>query len=384
MWRGRRLLLSVLAGLALTLGGCGPAVEGPNILIAVFDACRPDKMGCYGFDRPTSPTIDAFAADPDSVVYERYYVQGRWTKPSPASLFTGLFMNQHHVSGGSKEGEKHQWFSVLPDELDTLAERFQDAGYYTFSVTGNPHLDPRFGFDQGFDSYQMMDPRDFGLQREVLKRIEEGGRPFLGYVHFTACHYPYAEGTRDPSYMRQFGFEYDEQARMEAGIDFTGPAIREKINGRKVELEPDDVRFLNLIYEARLSGLDKRIIRRFFNGLRDLGVWDDTMIVFTADHGEELYDHQGYGHGHAVWEEVVHVPLVIKFPKGERPEALGPAGRASPVRSTFSRRSPPGPASSDRRAVWVTTSCVVRRSASHSPTVSTGATTRPGCGVTRS
>ncbi len=323
MGSASRLSVLVLAGMALGLAGCGPSVDGPNILIAVFDACRPDKLGCYGFERPTSPTVDALAADPDSVVYERYYVQGSWTKPSTASLFTGLFMHQHHVSGGSKEGEKHQWFSVLPDELVTLAERFQDAGYNTFSVTGNPHLDPRFGFDQGFDSYQMMRPMDYGLQREVLLRIEEADRPFLGYVHFTACHYPYAEATRDVEYMTEYGFEYDESARIAEGIDFTQPAIRELINDEGLELEPDDIRFLNLIFEARMRGLDRRVIAPFFEGLRELDAWDDTLLVFTADHGEELFDHGGYGHGHALWEEVVQVPLIIKFPKGRRPESLG-------------------------------------------------------------
>jgi arylsulfatase A-like enzyme len=280
-------------------------------------------MSCYGFERPTTPELDRVAADPDGVVFERYYVQGSWTKPSTASLFTGLFLSQHHVSGGSQEGEQTQWFSILSDELDTLAEAFQEAGYTTFSVTSNPHLDPRFGFDQGFDTYSMLEPLDYRLLTETLRRVEESDRPFLGYVHFVACHYPYAVGTRDPRYMATYAVPYDEQARIAEGIDFTGPAIRGAINSGSVTLEPDDVRYLDLIYQARLRAVDQRLVGRMTQGLRDLGVWDDTLLLITADHGEELYDHGGYGHGHDLWEEVIHAPLVVKFPQGGRPEALG-------------------------------------------------------------
>lgn len=323
--RGHALLV---AGLCISLAalGCGFRQEGekrPNILIAVFDACRPDKMGCYGFDRPATEAIDRLAGDPDSIVFERHYVQSNWTKPSTASLFTGLLLHQHRVSGGSFGGMGHEWFSVLPDEFQTLAEDFQKAGYFTFSVTSNPHLDPRFGFDQGFDTYSMRRPGDQKLYQEALRLAGKTRGPFLGYVHFNGCHYPYPPFMRDEEYFSTYGFSYDEPARVAAGIDFSDASISEAVNRRGLTLEADDVRFLNLVYESRLRRMDRKVVQPLIEGLHDKGLYDETLIVLTADHGEELYDHRGYAHGHALWEEVIRVPLIIKFTQGDRPEELG-------------------------------------------------------------
>ncbi len=311
-----------LTGLILA-GGCGPSVEGPNVLIAVFDACRPDKMGCYGFGRPTTPTIDEVAADPDSTLFERHYVQGTWTKTSTASLFTGLYLSQHQVFSQSYRQVKREWSAVLPDEFETLAEAYQAAGYYTFALTMNPHLDPVFGFDQGFDHYSTEGRHDLDVMQDAQRRLRKAGTPFFGYLHFIGCHYPYVSGFLDEEYFRAYQFDYDQEARAAAGVDFSNPAIWYAINKRGLELEPDDVRFLNLAYEARLLRVDRHVFAPLVRSLRDLELYNDTLLIFTADHGEELYEHDGYGHGHDLWEEVVHVPMVVKFPKGERPEELG-------------------------------------------------------------
>jgi arylsulfatase A-like enzyme len=89
-----------------------------------------------------------------------------------------------------------------------------------------------------------------------------------------------------------------------------------------VALEGDDVRFLNLIYEAKLRTVDEFDVLPLLEALKVMGWYDDTLLILTADHGEELYDHGGYGHGHALWEEITRVPMIVKFPKGRKPAAL--------------------------------------------------------------
>ncbi len=120
--------------------------------------------------------------------------------------------------------------------------------------------------------------------------------------------------------MERYGFDYDEKARIAAGVDFNTAKIFMDINYGELELQPEDVRFLNLIYEAKFRFYDEQFVASLMQGLKGMGRYDDTLIILTADHGEELYDHEGYGH--ALWNEVVHVPLIVKFPRRTKPAEL--------------------------------------------------------------
>jgi len=310
----------------------GQAVAGTppfNVLILVLDACRADKFGCNGFERPTTPNADAFAKDPDAVVFRDHHVQGTWTKPSTASLFTGLFVHQHGVFKGTEKvpaaGHELYRTTVLPPEADTLAERFRAAGFTTFAAVRNEHLIPDYGFGQGFDEYQALNYSggDFQLIQKVVGFAERTSGKWFAYLHLSGCHNPFDVDHRDPAYMQRYGFPYDEAGRQRVGVDFTHGEINHTIRDGRVQLDDDDVRFLHLIYEAKLRTVDQRAIGPLLNWLRGNGHYDDSLIILTADHGEELYDHHGYGHGPALWEEVIHVPLIVKFPKGRKPHGLG-------------------------------------------------------------
>jgi len=311
----------ILLGVLLTATGCSSRDERPDVLLVVVDGCRPDKLGSYGFGKPTSPAIDALAADPDSVVFERHYVQADWTKPSTASLFTGLYVYQHRVAVGPEPVDMPTWSAIMPDDYTTMAERFQHAGYFTFGAVTIPHLLPKYGFDQGFEQYGYY-RSDAIVRDETLKIIENAPRPFFGYLHLLGCHNPYPQYDRDAAYMEEFGFEYDEDSREGAGVNFSVPVLTPVTDD--AVWNDDDVRFLHLIHEAKLRKLDRTILEPLFERLREEGAYDDTLLVVTADHGQELLEHGGTGHGHALWEEVVHVPLLIKFPAGRRPRELGP------------------------------------------------------------
>ncbi len=344
------LLLAAVAGTT----ACGPSshldapapaatAAQPSVLIVVVDALRADRVGAYGYPRDTTPTLDRLAADPDAVLFRRHYVQGTWTKTSTASLFTGLFPFQHgamegHVpvqngggrSGGGQDGAGRdgggRFFTtqVLDGAFETLAERLKAAGFSTFGIQKSRHLLPQFGFGQGFDTY--IGPHEIWSERaRVEKTLELAARlpgPFFGYLHLAGPHHPYPEEMRDETIMRARDFPYDEDARIAAGVSFRTAEIKHRINREGLRLEPEDVKFLNLVYDARARKVDATYLAELVEGLKWLGVYDNLLLVVTADHGEELYDHAGYSHGHALWEEVIHVPLVVKFPRGRRPAGL--------------------------------------------------------------
>ena len=332
-----RVVAMVSCAIALLLAGCRPGESAgapadaapPNVLIVVLDACRADKLGCYGFGRQTSPAIDALAGDPDAVTFRRHHVQGAFTKSSTASLFTGLYVFQHGVSAGHEmraSGAEGNVFpvQVLDARFKTMAERFREMGYATLGMVKSYHLEPEYGFAQGFGTYvpPSVISGDVPRRNAMLNAIAGTGRPFFGYLHQNACHHPFQPGLRHPDYLQQHGFPYDERARMADGIDFTTPAIKHAINDGEVALEADDARFLNLIYEAKLRMVDEFDVLPLVEDLKVMGWYDNTLLIITADHGEELYDHGGYGHGHALWEEVTRVPLIVKFPKGRKPASL--------------------------------------------------------------
>jgi arylsulfatase A-like enzyme len=304
--------------------------DGFDVLVMVLDACRADKLPAYGFPRETAPAIDALARDPDATVFRRHYANATWTKPSTASLFTGLFPHEHGAFKAWRPGDGDQTgrsfvAQVLSDEAETMGEMFADEGYYTFAAITGSHIDQQFGFAQGFDEYYALGgeselPRVWVTN--ALVRAIEGN--FFGYVHLLGCHQPFPPAVRHQGYMAAYGFEYPEAERIAQGVDFTTTAVKEPLNEGRLELTEDDRRFLNLIYEAQVRWMDEQFFEPILAALKDAGRYDNTLIIVTADHGEALFEHQAYAHaGSLLWEEVVRIPLIVKFPKGTRPAALG-------------------------------------------------------------
>jgi arylsulfatase A-like enzyme len=339
----RSLTLVLLAVLLTGVAACKSTAPGRgitmppdfSILLIVLDACRADKMGLYGFGRATSPGIDALGRDPDAVVFRRHYVQGTWTKPSTASLFTGLFVHQHgltmsgiRTSGSHEkvagEGQMLRTQALLPS-LYAMAEWLRDAGFVTFGVVKSHHLVPQYGFARGFREYYTPNDvpgGDRSLADKFIEVLDRYPARVFGYLHVNACHNPFPEMYRDPEYIARYGFPYDERARQAARVDFTTADIQYRIRRGTLELSDDDVRFLHLVYEAKLRWTDRHLVSPLLETLQAHHRYDNSLIIVTADHGEELYDHKGFGHGAALWEAIIHVPLIVKFPKGHKPPVL--------------------------------------------------------------
>jgi len=300
----------------------------PNILIVVLDACRADRLSTYGFARATTPTLDTLASDPDTVRFARHYVQAPWTKPSTASLFTGLRVSQHKVYRGhtrEKERRAKKTFVTdrLADEQMTLAERMKSAGLSTFGVAWGRQLEPEYGFAQGFDQYFTQEVKtDRDRVAKILDLAAAATPPFFGYVHFEACHLPFPPRDRHAGYMDEHPMAYDEAARQTPGIDVGDGELVYAINMQGLELSDDDDAFLDLVYQAKMRHMDEVVVAPLLAGLRERGLDENLLLVVTADHGEELYEHGTYGHSQGLWNEILHVPLLVRFPKGRKPEAL--------------------------------------------------------------
>lgn len=331
----RRLLAATACWVALAGWAAGeegaPVGEDtpPSILLVVLDACRADRLSPYGFDRETTPTLATVAEDPNAVVFRRHYVQAPWTKPSTASLFTGLRVSQHRVYRGhtrakERNASRKQFVTdELSEDHQTLAERMKDAGLSTFAVVWGRQLQPEYGFAQGFDTYLTQEVSgDPARLERVLELAEAAEGPFFGYVHFEGCHLPFPAKDRHAAYMEEHALEYDESGRKKDGVDVGAGSLVFDINQGGRELTPEDAAFLDLTYQAKTRKMDEEIVAGLLEGLRERGLDDDLILIFTADHGEELYEHGMYGHSQGLWDEIIHVPLIVRFPEARKPDVL--------------------------------------------------------------
>ncbi len=291
--------------------------ESPNILFITVDSLRADRLGCYGYEKPTTPHLDALARE--GVLFEKAFSTSSWTSPSSASLFTGLLPYEHGVlsENGNHLGYAHQ----------TLAEALQNQGFTTAAITANPLIDRRHQFDQGFeffDSAQHLRPGE-----EVIERIESRLRDlakarFFLYVHLAD---PRTPQQALPAELKRLGGKLPD--------DFPGPdaggsnidgmdAYAEQIKRGDVcdefgVIHPNVVvpeahaQWISDRYDGSVATAD-HYVGRILTALGQLGLEQTTVIALTSDHGEELLDHNMYGHGHSLYQELVHVPLILAGP----------------------------------------------------------------------
>jgi arylsulfatase A-like enzyme len=276
-----------------------PTGKGPrNVILIAVDTLRADRLSCYGYERPTTPHLDALAAD--GVRFESVVSNCNWTCPSFASIFTGLVPSRHGVfSYGSR--------TPLPETLLTLAERFRNAGWATQAVVYKPPLYDG-GFEQGFDVAHNV-PREAVRAEdnltEALQWLEDAGpgRNYL-FLHFNDPHQPF---TQPAPFDRAFGGD-PSQANVELPYSIYQDGYPRSEKQRNV------MRFL---YDGEVNYVDDRI-GAFLTALKERGLYDDAVIGFVSDHGEQLWEHGGFGHGpafgggDALFDEVVRVPLIVK------------------------------------------------------------------------
>jgi arylsulfatase len=287
-----------------------------SIVLIVNDTMRRDRVGIYG-GLARTPVFDAFARA--NLFFRNAYTQAPWTRPAIASLFTGLMPSQHEVGMEVSSGAVNA--RALADPLATLAELFHDAGYRTAAFISNPWMDRRFGFQQGFDTYDDSfarwgasgnDVSDAALQWLATIPREQ---PFFLYVHYLDSHRPYPalrfeeiESSRErrdaepPTALSQAALN---EIRANLKIEGTSPLTRALI-------EPS-VTLIAMAYEKGIERFDA-VLAHFLEGFARRPDSDRAAVVITSDHGEALYE-RGYGnHGQGLHDDELAVPLVMRLP----------------------------------------------------------------------
>jgi len=308
------LVLMAACGLLALVVACGsrPATR-PNLILVTIESLRPDHVGCYGGRSRTrpevalTPALDALAAEGRR--YTDAHAVTSWTLTSHASLFTGLYPATH-VTVAPRD--------KLGDDFVTVAEALRAAGYQTAGVISGPYLRRPYGLDQGFDVWvddiaslrtsaahdDVTNPRVEAALGAFLDEDRDPERPFFLFAYLWDPHYDYLP---PPPYDTMFVSPECEP------IDLTGygtnPIFTAGIS---------DAQLAHVLsqYAGEIRATDD-MLGRLFAKVRAAGLWDDTAIVVTADHGEEFFEHGKVGHKNTVYDESVHVPLIVKFPGGD-------------------------------------------------------------------
>ena len=322
---GRSILF--LAALALPSCAANPPREPVNIVLISIDSLRADHVHSYGYPRETTPTLDRLARE--GTLFENVVAESSWTLPTHMTMLTGLPAQTHGVEyfSGSK----------LADSYQTLAEMLGEQGYRSFGIFSGPYLHPVFGFGRGFHRYESamgktvyddesFDPdvpgsdasvkrTNFMSHRNVTshlvteKAIEllgsgESG-PFFLFLHYFDVHFDYV-----PPEELWRKFDPDYQGTM------TGEAFQEN-NEIHAGMNPRDLEHLIALYDAEILYTDQQV-GYLIDALDRNGLSESTLVVVTADHGVEFFEHGDKGHYRTLFDEVLKVPLIARLPGGVR------------------------------------------------------------------
>ena len=288
----------------------GGAGERPaRIVFVLLDTVRADHLAPYGYARDTMPFLSQLAAK--GVVFEKTWAPSSWTPSSMASIFTGLWVNQHGVLIGYratrkalKEGDRIQ-LNRIPQAAETLPEVMKQAGYRTFGVADNVNIGKPMGFTRGFDRFTM---RTQGAVRDRVARWKGAlarSSPYFLYLHYFDAHGPYRVQPRPG------------QTRLEVNLE---------------------------AYDAALLSLDAELRSHF----ETLGLHQGAFVIITADHGEEFWDHGGTGHDNQVYEELLRVPLILYAPGFLEPRRVDTPVSTIDILPTLREVAQAPPGSSDQ------------------------------------
>lgn len=308
-------------GIALSIGTAppqpGPETTFPdhNLVFVSFDALQAKHCGHLGNPRKVTPTLDAMADD--GITFTRCYSVASWTVPASMTWFTGVYPSEHKVvnkfSAFNDREKRISNLKELAPELVTLADVLKANGYATAGFSGNAGVSGGFGYQQGFDVYEHPQQVFGGFAQSLPKAIEwvkqNKEKKFFLFLHGYDAHGQNtpAEGFDyrfvEPGYDRRYtGAEVEQEALREEGLD----------RGR-LKLREQDVQFWRAVYDEKVQRADAKF-RAFLDEYEKLGLMGKTVFILTADHGTELLEHDRLDHGFTLYDETIHVPMVIKPP----------------------------------------------------------------------
>lgn len=304
-----------------------------NVLLIVMDCARADHLSCYGYARDTTPRIDQLAAE--GMLFENAFATASWTPPSHASLFTGVYPPVHGVL--TKEGR-------LDPQFHTLAGMLQSRGYRTAGFSSNGMLNWVADMSRGFDTFPELFRRSSDglvpgrvlrllaqvrkarphlpaskmsrLVQRWLHRDRDTQSPFFVFTNYMEAHAPYAP---PPPFSKRF---FDERWRTADEREIKRYRDYRLKADHEVAMTSKELEAYRALYDGELNYMDHEI-GRLVDYLRDRKLLDQTLLVITADHGEDLGEHYELHHpAHRVYDTQLHVPLIMRlpgrFPPGRR------------------------------------------------------------------
>lgn len=295
--------LPALCSFALLALGCSErppydiaAARSPdaNVILISIDTLRADRLGAYGYDRPTSPNVDALARR--GVRFETAIAESSWTLPSHATLLTGTLPRTHRT-------DKY-FFRKIPQDIPLLAEILRARGYRTFAYAEGGFMSASFGFGRGFETYEGVArfDRALALAQERITSLGPDERYFL-FLHTFDVHCPYDVSEEIWAAFRTSSSREHFDARLCSGA-------AERPNSHSAI----EAQALSERYDAAIHQMDRRL-GSFLEFLDDRGALENTVVVFTSDHGEAFGEHDQLGHGVSLYVESLRVPLIVVAPR---------------------------------------------------------------------
>jgi arylsulfatase A-like enzyme len=273
----------------------------PNVLLISLDACRADSLSCYGYFRKTSPFIDQLASS--GIRFDNAFVNTFGTTTSHTTMLSSLYQETHRV-------DYYYLDDPIPTRVVMIQEILKAHGFVTLSVTDGGRLFRHYGFDRGFWVYNDQGGGIFLGTKKLIKLIRKYTpfkKPIFVFYHTYEIHSPYFPPKK---YKKIFG-EYKSKF-----VPSSENLL--KIKDTTKELSDNDLKSIKAMYDAGIRYTDD-YLKKFFAELREIGFFDNCIFIITADHGEEFGDHGGVLHQGKLYDELIHVPLIIagtNIPKG--------------------------------------------------------------------
>ncbi len=314
------------------------------VILVVMDSVRADHLSLYGYRRKTSPNLELLASH--ATVYRHAVAPSNWTLPSHASLLTGLYPTRH----GAHYVDELPAGRPLSSHVQTLAELLRNRGFRTAAVVANyGYLSASFGLAQGFQHYQdtrwlplgrlawpfclraalepaitrlcpergsgigLRDAED--INRSVFSLIEQfASEPFFLFINYMDTHWPYLPPEPYRSLFHQTGQAFDWRRFW---------TLEKQVVTRQRQLAETERTSLISLYDGAIRYLDTHL-GVFFQRLKELGIYDSSLLIITSDHGDTFGEHGLVSHGASLYEAEVHVPLIIKYPQQKTPDTVLP------------------------------------------------------------
>jgi len=319
-------------------------VTQPNVLLIGIDSLRADRLGCYGYPKPTTPNLDLLAKS--ASVFDACFAPGVPTQPSFTTLFTGQYPTTHGIVA-----HRGRW--QLAEDAPFLSELLQAAGYTTAAVDNLADQHQPW-FSRGFDTY--LNPRKRGTFPDCFRFNEPaidwlenrpGDDPFLLFVHYWDPHTPYDPPERyrslfydgdpcsdNPGSLAAF---YERPVKPEWVTDWLDP-MAAAYDGSRIT----DIDFVRAMYDAEVRCADEGV-GELLGSLDRLGLEGDTIVIVLGDHGEALGENGIYFDHHGLYDSVIRVPMLIRWPgmEGGRTDALVEHSDLAPTLLTAAGLEPP-------------------------------------------